>query len=155
MKLVWVKSQSPRRRPRHLEDAMQVHLMEYLQFVFYGPRCIGQTIFHIPNGGKRNKFEAARLHAMGVKPGVSDLFLPIPIRNYHGAFFELKAEKNKETEAQRKFGLMVYSFGYYKATHWSWQSCAQDIIGYLRAGVYEVRAPEFSMPRNDKTIGGS
>ena len=29
---------------------------------------------HIPNGGKRGKAEAARLKAMGVKPGVSDIF---------------------------------------------------------------------------------
>lgn len=33
---------------------------------------------HIPNGGSRNKIEAVRLKAQGVKRGVPDIFLPYP-----------------------------------------------------------------------------
>lgn len=33
-------------------------------------------IFHIPNGGRRDKREAASLKRQGVKPGVPDLFVP-------------------------------------------------------------------------------
>ena len=44
----------------------------------------------IPNGGKRLKSEAARLQAMGVKPGVPDLCLPVPRGKYHGLYIELK-----------------------------------------------------------------
>ena len=33
-------------------------------------------IFHIPNGGYRRPSEAARLKAMGVVPGIPDLFIP-------------------------------------------------------------------------------
>lgn len=47
-------------------------------------------LFHIPNGGSRNKAEAAKLKRMGVKPGVPDLFLPAPRAIYTGLFIEMK-----------------------------------------------------------------
>jgi len=39
-------------------------------------------IFAIPNGGKRNRIEAAKLKRQGVKPGVPDIFLPAPRDGY-------------------------------------------------------------------------
>lgn len=45
-------------------------------------------IFHIPNGGYRRPSEAARLKAMGVVPGIPDLFIPA----WH-LFIEMKKEK--------------------------------------------------------------
>ena len=36
-------------------------------------------MYHVPNGGKRSKSEAARFRAMGVKAGVPDIFLPVGI----------------------------------------------------------------------------
>lgn len=35
-------------------------------------------LFHVPNGGSRNKQEAVKFKQMGVKAGVSDLCLPYP-----------------------------------------------------------------------------
>lgn len=52
-------------------------------------------MFHIPNGGSRNKLEAANLKKQGVKAGVPDLFLPVGRGSYHGLFIELKYGKNK------------------------------------------------------------
>ena len=56
-------------------------------------------IFHISNGGWRSKSEAARLKAMGVKAGVSDLFLPIPVGELHGLWIEMKAPAGETTKA--------------------------------------------------------
>ena len=36
----------------------------------------GILIFHIPNGGYRRPSEAAKLKAMGLTPGIPDLFIP-------------------------------------------------------------------------------
>jgi len=46
----------------------------------------------VPNGGKRNKREAARLKRMGVRAGVHDYFLPVPMGIYHGLWVELKPD---------------------------------------------------------------
>lgn len=50
-------------------------------------------MFHIPNGGSRNVVEAVHFKQQGVKPGVPDIFLPIPTKKYHGLFIELKKDK--------------------------------------------------------------
>lgn len=54
-------------------------------------------VLHIPNGGWRSKSEAARLKAMGVRAGVSDLFLPIPSSGKHGLWIEMKAIAGPES----------------------------------------------------------
>lgn len=50
-----------------------------------------RMLFHIPNGGKRTKTEAARFRAAGVRSGVPDLFLPCARGGYHGLWIEMKA----------------------------------------------------------------
>lgn len=54
-------------------------------------------MYHIPNGGHRNKVTAGRLKAAGVKRGVPDICLPFPLGGYAGLYIELKAGKNKPT----------------------------------------------------------
>jgi len=49
-----------------------------------------EYLFHSPNGGSRNIIEARKLKRMGVKKGLSDLFLAYPSQGYHGFFIELK-----------------------------------------------------------------
>ena len=60
-------------------------------------------VFHIPNGGSRNKLEAANLKKQGVQAGVPDLFFPVARWGYHGLFIEMKAGRNKTTQAQEKW----------------------------------------------------
>lgn len=131
-----------RRRPRHFEDNEQMLLIAVLMNVWYGEKCIGKTIFHIPNGGKRNKREAGRLKKLGVRPGVADLLLPIAIRGYHGMFIEMKFGDNQPTDFQRDFGIEVEREGYIYVVHNQWEDAANHIIGYLRNGNREVRAPK-------------
>jgi len=72
------------------EHMEQVHLFAWIkkQALKYQPM---ELIFAIPNGGVRSKITGARMKAEGVKAGVPDIFVPIPARNYHGAFLELKS----------------------------------------------------------------
>ena len=67
----------------------------------------------IPNGGGRHPAEAANLRRQGVKPGVSDIFLPVARRCYHGIYIELKAAKGKLRSAQRSWLAAVSRQGYY------------------------------------------
>lgn len=60
-----------------------------------------RLMFHIPNGGKRTKYEAARFKAMGVVPGIPDLFLAIPKGGYHGMFIEMKRPGDIPDESGR------------------------------------------------------
>lgn len=44
----------------------------------------------IPNGGMRSKATAGKLKAEGVRAGVPDLFLPVPMGNDSGLWIEMK-----------------------------------------------------------------
>jgi hypothetical protein len=47
-------------------------------------------LYHVANGGKRGKREAAKLKRMGVKAGVPDLCLPVARGGFHGLYVEMK-----------------------------------------------------------------
>ncbi|MEG2429029.1 MAG: VRR-NUC domain-containing protein [Oscillospiraceae bacterium] len=52
-----------------------------------------ELLYHIPNGGLRNKAVATKLKIEGVKSGVPDICLPIARGNYNALYIELKVVK--------------------------------------------------------------
>ena len=73
---------------------------------------LDEYLIHIPNGGYRHPLEAIKLKKMGVKPGVSDLFLAYPNRIYHGLWIELKSEKGKVSAEQKHWLKLMAEVGY-------------------------------------------
>lgn len=69
-------------------------------------------VFAIPNGGKRNKREAANLVRQGVKSGVPDLMVPVARGGYHGLFVEMKYGRNKTTDKQDEWLALLSEQGY-------------------------------------------
>lgn len=92
-----------------------------------------RLMFHIPNGGKRNKATAARLKREGVKAGVPDVFLPVPRGRYHGLFIEMKREKGGRLSQEQKRWLEELSkMGYKAEVCRGWEEAAKTVTGYLR-----------------------
>ena len=87
----------------------------------------------IPNGGYRNKIEAARLKAAGVKAGVSDIFLPVSRGAYHGCYIEMKRPGEKASIKQLEFGGYVRSKGYFFSVCDHWEKAVEEIKAYLTA----------------------
>lgn len=54
--------------------------------------------FSVPNGGYRNKAEAARLKAEGANAGVSDLILQLPAGKWSSLNIEMKAGSSQREE---------------------------------------------------------
>ena len=92
-------------------------------------------VFHIPNGGSRNKAEAANLKRQGVKPGVPDLFVPVHRGKYHGLFIEMKRSVGGTlTKEQREWLTMLEGNGYCaKCCHGADKAIAL-IDAYMRLG---------------------
>jgi hypothetical protein len=89
-------------------------------------------LYHVPNGGKRNKREAARLRDEGVKPGVPDLCLPVPRGDYHGLYIEMKRIRGGTTSDDQKDWLAeLQRQGYYACVCRGWEEAAHTIIAYL------------------------
>ena len=86
----------------------------------------------IPNGGQRSKPEAARMKAGGVKPGVSDIFLPAARGKYHGLYIELKKLRGgRARDEQIDFIADMLKEGYYAAVKRGWQEASKLILDYL------------------------
>ncbi len=88
-------------------------------------------LYHIPNGGKRDRREASRLKLEGVKAGVPDLCLPVARGGYHGLYIELKAGKNTATPLQRQWITALIRQGYVAAVCNGWEKVAQVLVDYL------------------------
>ena len=70
--------------------------------------------FAIPNGGARHIVAAMKLKAEGVKPGVPDIFIPVPKGKYHGLFIEMKRKSNsKLSEEQAAYLGNLTILGYF------------------------------------------
>ena len=95
-------------RRRNPETAIHCTIVQHL--LLRGVK--GLVFFHVPNGGFRNKSEAALLKAMGVHAGVSDLILV-----HGGKFFalELKAQGGRASEEQLRFIADIDREGAYTA----------------------------------------
>jgi len=74
---------------------------EQVLFVQWARR-MGFPIFAIPNGGQRHRVVAAKLKLEGVRAGVPDLFLPIPVGEYHGLFIEMKRQTGSGLSSEQK-----------------------------------------------------
>jgi len=69
--------------------------------------------FAIPNGGSRNKIEAVNLKRQGVNPGVPDMMIPVPNKNYAGLFIEMKRKKGGVvSKYQKEWISRLNSLGY-------------------------------------------
>ena len=89
-------------------------------------------LFHVPNGGSRHQIEAARLKAQGVKPGVPDIFLPVPRGGYHGLFIELKRQKGGRLSNNQKIWLTALGgMGYAVYVCFGCEEAIKEIIKYL------------------------
>lgn len=94
---------------RHDEDYIQIACVRWfsMQYPQYAP-----LLHHSPNGGQRNLREAARFKAMGTKAGFPDLFLAVARGGYHGLFIEMKNDRGRQSEAQKRWQDWVEWEGY-------------------------------------------
>ena len=68
--------------------------------------------FAVPNGGLRNKNVAQKLKAEGVRAGVLDWCLPVPMGKYCGLFIEFKSKKGVLSADQREEIAYLKIFGW-------------------------------------------
>lgn len=89
-------------------------------------------MIHIPNGGKRSKSEAARFKAMGVKAGVSDVFLPVARNGCHGLWIEMKRLRSgRPTADQLEWIENMVAQGYAATVCHGWEKAAKVIEEYM------------------------
>ena len=121
---------------KHYEDGEQAAVFQWAAHF-----SILRWMFAVPNGGNRNLKEAVRLKSQGVKPGVSDIFLPRPLHShtgggYAGLFIEMKRTKKQGrssvTEDQKAFQVAMTVAGYKCVTCYGAEQAIAAIREYLQ-----------------------
>ena len=87
----------------------------------------GQFLFHIPNESVGGMGWTIRNRQMGMKKGVPDLMLPIPMNHWHGLFIELKTDKGQTSQEQKRWIAALRLFGYKAVVCHGWKE-AKDIL---------------------------
>jgi hypothetical protein len=88
-------------------------------------------MFHIPNGGKRDKIEAAQLKKQGVKKGVPDLCLPVGRHGYNALYIEMKTDTGKTSKEQDWWLEELRKAGNFCEVCHGWDSARRVIEWYL------------------------
>jgi len=88
----------------------------------------------IPNSGKRHIVTAVRMKAEGQKAGVSDIFLPVARKGFHGLYIELKVKGGRLTEKQKEWIQLTILQGYMSIVCVGWEDAKMEIEGYLEGG---------------------
>lgn len=90
-------------------------------------------LFAIPNGGQRHVVVAKKLKAEGVRKGVPDLMLPVPMNGFHGLFIEIKAIGGRMTPEQREWSQWLADQGYMTVLAVGFDSARRWVEDYLKS----------------------
>lgn len=104
------------------ESALQIAVVEHLRLT----GVPGLLFFSIPNEGKRTPANGARMKAMGMLPGVADLF--VKVAHEWPLFLELKKIGETPRWEQSQFGLMATG----ARCHWAWTDNMDEALDILR-----------------------
>lgn len=118
----FAKPAKPRAIQPLSESALQIAVVEHLRLT----GVPGLLFFSIPNEGKRSAANGARLKAMGMLPGVADLFVKRPDR--YPLFIELKAKGKEPRPEQWAF----HKAAYQADCGWAWADNIDDALKILR-----------------------
>lgn len=109
------KPKKARRQPRHLEAEYQsaVILWARARFEEDPQHFHDLDLLHCSlNGVPMTPGQAKRAKAQGMRAGIPDLSLPVPIGGYHGLYIEMKTEDGRLSDDQKDVTVRLAQLGY-------------------------------------------
>lgn len=90
-----------------------------------------ETIYHIPNEGKRSLATGSKLKAEGLKAGFPDIGLPVAKRGYHGLYIEMKSQKGRMSPEQKEWQKRLTKYGNLSIVCYGFEEARDAILWYL------------------------
>jgi hypothetical protein len=123
---------------RPLVDRVPTEHDEQVALMQWAARAASQypnlvRLHAIPNAGAgAQRGQAGKMKAEGVKPGVPDLCLPVPIGRYHGAYVEMKRVRGAAVSPeQREWGQYLQFAGYAYCLAMGFEHARAFLIAYM------------------------
>ena len=113
-------------RENHSEDWHQKQLIQWARKFGWG-----QFLYHIPNESIGGIKGVTRNRQMGCRKGVPDLCLPIPMSGYHGLYIELKTDRGRLNEDQKRWLKNLSAMGYRTKCCRGWKEAAKVLAEYM------------------------
>lgn len=115
---------------RHLESQLQRQCVAWFRLQY--PE-IGRLLFAVPNGGARNRTEAAIMKAEGVTAGVTDLILLAGRGGYSALCIEMKTteKRSRLTPAQAEWQVLAASNGSCCVTCHTFEEFVEELRWYM------------------------
>lgn len=92
-------------------------------------------LFSIPNGmATTSPHQAVQAVRSGLRRGVPDVFLPVPVRPYSGLFVEMKRANGRPSDVtadQARWLARLQAAGYQTVVAMGWESARDEINAYL------------------------
>ena len=106
------------------ENSLQINLVNWFN---YNYPHLKDDLLHVANERSCSIQQGRLLKRMGVKRGVSDIFLGVPTNKYHGLWIELKTPTGKLSPEQKSFIERKNMRGYFATAAYGLEQ-AQDVI---------------------------
>ena len=115
--------------PLQPEQIAHINVVNWFNYQY--PELI-EDFHHFANERKCSVQQGRTLKRMGVKKGVADFFLAIPLNGKAGLWLELKVGKNKPTKEQIAFAERKIMRHYEFAFVWGFEAAIEMIKTYLK-----------------------
>jgi VRR-NUC domain len=109
----------------------QIDHINIVNWFHYNYPELADDFHHFANERVCSIQQGLLLKRMGVKKGVPDFFLALPLERYSGLWLELKVGKNKLSPEQEEFLNRKTQRGYLCAACWGFEAAKELIITYL------------------------
>jgi VRR-NUC domain len=108
------------------EEAIHKAVMDWVRL----KPTIKKLVMHFPNEGKRTPSFGRLMKEMGMRAGVSDLFISMARHGYHGAWIELKTKNGVLSSLQKEFLDDMSAQNYFTIICRSIDECIKTIQWY-------------------------
>lgn len=116
-------------KPRHEESHIQRDCLRWFRLQYPDKALL---CFAVPNGGARNKREAAIMKAEGVTAGVADMILLQPSNGYASLCIEFKTATGRQQDTQKRWQAEAEKAGNKYIVVRSLEDFITQIRNYLR-----------------------
>lgn len=125
-----------------LEEIEHIKLMDWIR----SRPEIDKFTFHFAGQRRCTVPEGRKLKRMGVKRGVSDIFICCPRGFFNGLWLELKAGDGKPTKEQTDFIHLMNSQGYLAMWRVGYESARDEVENYMRMEIISCGAANILHP---------